>query len=67
MSSFKCYYIILININTQLHAIIALIIDCDKCVDYWNTFTASYVKYPEGGGFKRFRGYVENGFLYILL
>ena len=46
---------------------IALWTDCDKLAIYWYSFTASYVMYPEGGGIKRFRGYVENGFLHILL
>ena len=67
MTSFKCHYIILLKINTQLHAIIALLSDCDKHAAYRNTFTASYVIYPEGGGIKRFRGYVKNGFRDILV
>ena len=67
MTSFKCYCIIIININTQLHAIIALISDSDKHTFYRNTVMGSHVIYPEGGGIKRFRGYVENGFLHILL
>ena len=32
-----------------------------------NIFKASYVIYPEGGGIKRFPGYVENGVGHILL
>ena len=32
--------------------------NCDKHDIYRNTFTASYVFYPEGGDIKRFRGYV---------
>ena len=55
------------KINTQLHAIIALLSDYDKRTVYRNTLTASYVIYPEGGGIKRFRGYVKNGFRDILL
>ena len=70
MTSFKCYYIILIKINTHLHAINALLSNYDKRFVYWNTLTASYVtyvSYPEGGGIKRFRGYVKNGFRDILV
>ena len=32
--------------------------DCDKNAIYRNTFTASYVFYPEDGNIKRFHGYV---------
>ena len=54
MTSFKCYYIILIKVNTQFHAIIALLSDYDKRAVYRNPLSASYVIYPEGGGIKRF-------------
>ena len=47
--------LILIKINTQLHANIALLSDCEKQAVYRNTFTASYVIYPECGGNYRFR------------
>jgi len=69
MTSFKCYYIILIKINTQLHAIglSALLSNYDKRAVYRNTITASYAIYPEGGGIKRWRGYVKNGFRVILV
>ena len=67
MTSFKCYYIILIKIDIQLHAIIALLSDYVKRSIYRNTLTASYVTNPEGGGIKRFRGYVKNGFRDILV
>ena len=50
MISLTCYQIIVIKINTQLQAIIALISDCNKHAAYRYTFTASYVIYPEGGG-----------------
>ena len=53
------YYIKLIKMNTQLRGIIALLmIATSMHAVYRNTFTASYVIYPEGGGIKRFRGYV---------
>ena len=45
----------------------ALISDCDKHDVYRNILTASYVIYPEGGGNKRFPGYVKNGVRHILL
>ena len=40
----------LIKINFQLHAVIALLSDSDKHAAYRNTLTASYVIYPKGGG-----------------
>ena len=49
----------LIKINTQLLARIALLSDCDKHAVYRNILTARYVIYPEGGGIKRFPGYVK--------
>jgi len=45
----------------------AHISDYDKRAVYRNTLSASYVIYPEGGGIKRFRGYVKNGFRDILV
>ena len=41
--------------------------DCDKHAVYRKMVTASYVFYPEGGGVKRYPGYVENGVRHILL
>jgi len=49
MTSFKYYKIILIKINTELHASITIVRDCDKQAAYRNMFTGSYVIYPECG------------------
>ena len=57
----------IIKINTQLLARIALLSDFDKHVVYRNILTASYVIYPEGGGIKRFLGYVKNGVRHIFV
>ena len=46
---------------------IALLSDCDKQPVYRNILMASYVIYLEGGGIKRFPGYVENVVRHILL
>ena len=67
ITSHTNYKIILIKINTQLFARIALLSDCDKYAVYRNIFTASFVIYPVGGGIKRFHLYVENGVSHILL
>ena len=50
MTSFKYYKIILIKINTQLHARTAILTDCDKHAVYQKIITAIYVIYSEGGG-----------------
>ena len=41
---------LLIKINTQLYARIAILSDCDKFAVYRKIVTASYVLCPEGGG-----------------
>ena len=41
----------LIKINTKHFARISLLSDFDKRAVYRNIYTASYIIYPEGGGF----------------